>query len=223
MNSSRALGEQAWAKHLRAVPGLDSTSAVLDFGCGYFDVGIAIADRVGRVDGFDIEERTLAVARARAQPWPNSQFFSSSDAIPPGTYDLIVANSVFQYLDNDDQVLRTLQLFRSLLNPHGLGEVLIGDLTSRPPIRPSKMPFAPSGSRSGDLTADGRPSHKAAFKSVGLPPRDAPDRLRELAAAAGFHCDRLPVNVTPSRQRYSCRLLANDRPAAGLPAGRLVA
>jgi hypothetical protein len=51
--------------------------------------------------------------------------------------------------------------------------------------------------------------YKAAVKPGGLQfCKIAPARLAQLAAAAGFRCERLQVNVTPSWQRYSCLLTA---------------
>jgi SAM-dependent methyltransferase len=198
-------------KYLRALPWLGPDRTVLDFGCGYFDTGLGIADCLGRVDGFDIEERTVVVARARAEQYPTSRVYGSRDDLPRQTYDLIVANSVLQYLANDDEVLEMLRLFRTLLRPAGRREVLLGDLI------PMRYSSAKDAMRSlwvschhGMLLAMIAHLWKAAFKGTGLALHQiAPPRMAELAAAAGFECERLPVNVTPSRRRYSCLLRMN--------------
>jgi SAM-dependent methyltransferase len=192
-------------KHLRTLPWLGADRAVLDYGCGYFDVGLAVADRFGRADGFDTDAGAVEVARTRAKLKPSSHVYGSTDDIPRATYDLIVANSVFQYLAGDDEVLRTLRLFRTLLRPGGRGEVLLGDLI------PQRYSSAKDALRSiwvacqnGVVVSMAVHLWKAAFKGGGLDlNRIAPERIAELAAAAGFDCERLPVNVTPSRRRYS--------------------
>jgi SAM-dependent methyltransferase len=195
-------------RYLNALPWLGPDRAVLDYGCGYFDVGLAVAHRVGRVDGFDIEERTVEHARQRAPV--GSRVFNHSEAIPQASYDLIVANSVFQYLGNDEGVLQTLKLFRSLLRPGGRGEVLLGDLIplTYSSIKDGFRSLHVAG-RNGMMAAMLVHLWKAAFKAGPLElHRIEPERLGELADAAGFDCRRLPKNLTPSRQRYSCLLTA---------------
>lgn len=194
--------------YLHGLSWLGPDRTVLDYGCGYFDVGLAIADRVGRVDGFDIDERTLDVARSRAAGNPASRLIGHPTDLPPATYDLIVANSVFQYLASDDEVNRTLRHFRTLLRPGGRREVLLGDLI---PVRYSSARDALRSLRvavrHGVLLTMMAHLWKAAFKGSGLALlRIAPERMAKLAVAAGFDCEHLPVNVTPSRQRYSCLL-----------------
>jgi SAM-dependent methyltransferase len=197
-------------RYLRALSWLGPDCVVLDYGCGYFDVGLAIADRVGRVDGFDVEERTVECARERAGD--ESRIFGDSDDIPRATYDLIVANSVFQYLGSDEGVLRALQLCRDLLRPDGRGEILLGDLIPRR-YSPVKDAFRSLwvASTNGMLSPMIAHLWKASLKSNGLQlHRIDPERLAELADDAGIDCQRLPHNLTPSRRRYSCLLTARQ-------------
>jgi SAM-dependent methyltransferase len=194
--------------HLRGLPWLGPDRAVLDYGCGYFDAGLALADRVGRVDGFDPDEQTAAVARSRAAGVASAAVMDDPDKLPRETYDLIVANSVFQYLADGDEVLRTLRLFRALLRPGGRGEVLLGDLIP--------LTFSPGRDAIRSLWVAVRNRvvvtmlvhlGKVLLKGNRLRLLQlAPERTAALAAAAGFDCRRLPVNVTPSRQRYSVML-----------------
>jgi SAM-dependent methyltransferase len=195
-------------RRLREWPGLDRRHAVLDYGCGYFDVGLAIADRVGRVDGFDPDARTVDMARGRAGVRSASFITSERSELPRAAYDLIVVNSVFQYLKNDGEVLDVFNLFHALLRPGGRGEVLLGDLipptysSVKDAFRSLRVAFA-----NGVLVSMVAHLWKAAMKGGGLNLfQIAPDRIAALASEAGFTCERLAVNVTPSRQRYSCVL-----------------
>ena len=95
--------------HLREQLWLSRESAVLDFGCGYFDVGIAVADRVGRIDGMDVDEYSCRLARSRAAHLPATKIYESNEDLPRGTYDLIFVNSVFQYLGGDAGIVETLR------------------------------------------------------------------------------------------------------------------
>lgn len=195
--------------HVRAV--LPAGAAVLDFGCGFFDVGLAIADRAGRVDGIDPDPHAAGTARARvAAAGLNGSVFDAADDVPVGSYDLIVANSVLQYLADEATLAVTLARFRDWLRPGGQGTVVVADLI---PERYSKWLDAGRSlavsARHGVLTAMTAYLAKAALNAGGGKLlRVAPGRFAELAEAAGFACERLPRNLTPSRQRYSCVLTA---------------
>ena len=197
--------------HVRALPWLGPDAAVLDFGCGYFDAGLAVADRVGRVDGFDTDAHAVAVARDRVRAaGVNSIIYGSAAELAGGSYDLIVANSVFQYLGGDAGVAETLARFRRLLKPGGRGVVVLADLI---PTRYSKPLDACRSlwvaARNGVLPAMLAHLWKAALSPDGVTlHRIDPERTAELAAAAGFDCERLPRNLTPSRRRYTCVLTA---------------
>jgi SAM-dependent methyltransferase len=210
--------------HLRGLPWLGPDRAVLDFGCGYFDAGLALADRAGRVDGIDTDPHAAAVARDRVRAaGVNSTIYASDAGLPAATYDLILANSVFQYLGDDAGVADTLALFRRVLKPGGRGVVLLADLI---PTRYSKPLDACRSlgvaARNGVLPAMLAHLWKAARCPDGVPlHRIDPGRIAELAAAAGFACERLPRNLTPSRRRYTCVLTASSRRVGGgVAAGR---
>ncbi len=214
--------------YLRGLPWLGPDSAVLDFGCGYFDVGLALGGRVGRVDGVDTDAHAVAVARDRvhAAGLPASVYADAAE-IPSATYDLIFANSVFQYLGSDAGVADVLALFRRVLKPSGRGVVVLIDLI---PTRYSKPLDACRSlwvaARNGTLPAMMVHLWKAARSPAGVALHQLdPARTAELAVAAGFDCTLLPTNLTPSRRRYTCVLTARRdtdqfvAPAAGT-AGR---
>ncbi|QDU23028.1 class I SAM-dependent methyltransferase [Urbifossiella limnaea] len=202
--------------HLRGLPWLGPNSAVLDFGCGYFDAGARLADRAGRVDGMDTDPHAVAVARTRAAGLP-SVIYGSAAHLPAASYDLIFANSVVQYLGGDAGVAETLALFRRLLKPDGRGVVVLADLI---PTRYSKPLDACRSlwvaTRNGVLPAMLVHLWKAARSPDGVVLHRIDERrMVELAAAAGFGCERLARNLTPSRRRYTCALTARpgERPA----------
>lgn len=195
------------ARHLRSHPALNRDSAIFDFGCGYFDLGLALAPHVRRVDGLEIDEYSLNLARSRTADLPGTVIHSSNDDVRPGTYDLILANSVFQYLDDDD-IVRTLKLFRSWLKPGGMGEVLLIDLipTGYSPPRDALRSMWVA-LRHGIPWTMFRFLWKAATSPHGRAwHRIDPPRMAELANQAGFRCRQLKRNLTPSLQRYSCEL-----------------
>ena len=73
-----------------------------------------------------LSEALMALA-ARAAGL-HSSITTDAAELPPAAYDLIFANSVFQYLDGDAGVAEALALFRRLLRPDGRGVVLLADL-----------------------------------------------------------------------------------------------
>lgn len=195
--------------YLTARPWFGPRTVALDFGCGYFDAGVALAGRAGRVDGIDIEADAVGVSRDRAAGLPASTIYATADALPRGRYDVVFANSVFQYLGDDAGVADALKLFRTLLGPGGSGKVVLADLI---PCR-----YSPAGDALRSLMVAGRHGFllpmavylgRAAVGGRQALHQIDPDRVAELAAAAGFDCQRLPANLSPSRQRYSCLLTA---------------
>ena len=196
-------------KYLTAEPWFGPQTAALDFGCGYFDAGAALAVKAGRVDGVDIEADAVAVARGRAAGLPASDIYDAADAVPRGRYDVVFANSVFQYLGGDEGVADALRLCRELLRPGGAGKVVLADLIPRR--------YWPAGDALRSLWVAGRHGFllpmavylgRAALGGTKALHRIDPERIAELAAAAGFDCERLPANLTPSRRRYTCVLTA---------------
>jgi len=203
---------ELWARpaiqYLLAHSGLAPESAVLDFGCGYFELGVALAPHVRRMDGLEIDDASLKLARSRSEPLPDSTIHAKPDDVPAGAYDLIVANSVFQYLGDEAGLIRTLKQFRGWLKPGGRGEVLLIDLIPR-----SYSPHRDALRSMWVAATNGAPFSMARFlwKAATNPDRRRwllidPPRLGELASECGFTCERYPRNLTPSLQRYSCRL-----------------
>ena len=201
-----------WARdlsnHLKALPWLSADSSLLDFGCGYLHVGITLAERAGQLDGYDIDDFSRQVARSRTAHLPTVRIHETSSELPSGTYDLIFANSVVQYLGNDAGIVETLRLFRTLLKPDGRREVILADLI------PKEYSSALDAFRSLAVSVrHGFPFTMVRFLAKAALHRGTlhqvdPDRLAELARDAGFDCTVLPTNLSPSRRRYTCLLKA---------------
>jgi len=203
---------ELWARgtvaHLLAQPWLGRDTSVLDFGCGYFDVGLALANRVQRIDGLEIDAHSLEVAKRRSAQLTATRIFRSNAEVPTGLYDLILANSVFQYLGDDDAIRDTLRRFKTWLKPGGRGEVLLVDLipSGYSPARDALHSLLVAA-RYGILPSMMRYLWSAAFRRRGLSWRRIdPNLLGDLAGEAGFAVKQLPANLAPSRRRYSCVL-----------------
>jgi SAM-dependent methyltransferase len=197
-------------RYLTDLPWLNSHHRILDYGCGYFDLGMALAPRVGRIDGYDPHPPTLALAKSRASVLPNVSLHETLNAIPQGTYDLIVVNSVLQYLPSDEAILELFRQFKTWLREGGPQKVLLCDLIpqdySAPRDALRSLQVAVQNRLLGPMFVH---LWKSARKGKQLQLyKLAPERTEELAREAGFHCERLPGNLTPSRQRYTCLLRA---------------
>jgi ribosomal protein L11 methyltransferase len=67
--------------------------SVLDYGCGSGILAIAAALLgAGRVEGTDIDAQAIRASAANAAANGVQARFASPDALPPGTYDVVVAN-----------------------------------------------------------------------------------------------------------------------------------
>ncbi len=183
-------------------------SAVLDYGCSWFDVGAALASLVRRMDGFDIDGRAIDVARRRTAESDHVTLYEDVAQVPASTYDVIVVNSVLQYMQDEAQVALFLQRARAWLVPSADAFIVVADLIP-PAYSPARdavdsLCFA---TRHGMLWPMVTHLWKAARKPVGHDYlRLAPDSITRLARAAGLTCRVLERNLTPSRRRYSCCL-----------------
>lgn len=107
------------------IPGLINLyrpgAKALDIGCG---AGLVVKHLASRglapqdITGIDISTNMLAEARKAN---PRSTFIQSSAddfEFPPGSFDLLVSNMTFHYLD-DRQLRRCLELGHAVLRPEG--------------------------------------------------------------------------------------------------------
>jgi ubiquinone/menaquinone biosynthesis C-methylase UbiE len=186
------------------------TTKVLDYGCSHFDLGVALQGRCVQIDGYDIDSKILAFARERLPKQTNSRLYGTeSPTLPESFYDLIVVNSVLQYLTDSAELEQTLSLFKKLLRPDGGGKVVISDLipknysASRDAFRSLYV-----ATMHGMFWSMLQHLYRAATK-----PSDfkllayAKEEVAAAAAKAGFATTFLRKNLTPSLQRYSCVLI----------------
>ena len=104
--------------------GIRSGQRVLDLGSGVGDVAMLVSNLVGRsgeVVGIERDERSLAVARARAKKagYDNISFVQSDiNAVPPNkSFDAVVGRFILQFVPNPADVLRSVA---RLLKPGGI-------------------------------------------------------------------------------------------------------
>jgi len=191
---------------------------ILDYGCGYFDLGKELirltevetnSSRLApapRVDGFDPDTAALATTRtALAHAGTAPGLYHSPADLPRGAYDLIVVNSVLQYLDSDKDLADFFVTARALLKPTGRRIVVIADLI--PPTYSAGIDALHSmahATRHGLAVPMLRHLWQAATKPSGLSLlRIDRSRLERAARPAGFSIETLPKNLTPSPNRWS--------------------
>ncbi|MFZ4530954.1 MAG: class I SAM-dependent methyltransferase [Alsobacter sp.] len=112
------------------------TPAVLDFGCGAASEAVVLAAVCGRLVLSDAAPAVLARVRARFDGHKVITVAAPDDvrALPAGSLDVVVVNSLLQYLSRTE-LQDWLDTFRLLLRPGGrlvLGDVVppdIGPLT----------------------------------------------------------------------------------------------
>ncbi len=89
---------------------------VIDFGCGYGDQAIELANRGAKlVIGLDIREDVLEAARRKASGLPNVQFLTPEQC-PPGVADFVISLDSFEHFANPSAIL---DLINDLLRPGG--------------------------------------------------------------------------------------------------------
>jgi SAM-dependent methyltransferase len=131
----------------------DGRPVVLDYGCGEALFADRVAHRCGRLYLCDAAPRVRAELQRRFASIDNIVVVSPDEVVglPPGSLDLIVANSVIQYLSPAD-LDRCLEQWKQLLGPGG--RLLVADV-----IPPSVSPLTDAlalldfGRREGFLLA----------------------------------------------------------------------
>lgn len=191
---------------LKSNPLCHGQSSLLDFGCGYFDVGLALSGLLYRVDGFDLSPYTCDIAAHRAKLLgARSEIYRTSSKIPSNTYDIIVVNSVIQYFANVEVLRQHFFLWKSLLKESSSSRIILADIIPesyvswRDAIRSLEVAW-----QENMLLPMAVHLWKAAIKPKELSLLKVNfEDLRTMAQSAEFEVELLPLNLTPSRQRYS--------------------
>jgi cyclopropane fatty-acyl-phospholipid synthase-like methyltransferase len=201
--------EQAneYVRRLEAALPLESNARVLDFGCGFGFVAAILAPRVGEVFLWDASSNMRQRARVNVAGQPNIRFVDLSEPRVVATelrFDLILVNSVVQYMTHDD-FSAWLALWRDMLGPKG--RVVVSDLI--PPTYPSSSDIVDllrfSARRRilaraiwqlfGDLWRYWRVRRVCSLTRIGR------EDLSRLGQTAGFVVSFLPMNLTHFTKR----------------------
>ncbi|HEY7503907.1 MAG TPA: class I SAM-dependent methyltransferase [Gemmatimonadales bacterium] len=139
-DDQRLLKEDAveCVRSLREVVPLTSATRVLDFGCGWGNVARLLAPHVGGLTLWDDAPRMRRLAREATAGLPNVTLLDLTPGVdsPGGRFDLILANSVGQFMTADE--LRSwLRRWRHLLAADGW--LVVSDLV--PPDYPALADF----------------------------------------------------------------------------------
>ena len=181
---------------------------VLDFGCGYFDVGFLLAPNVARMDGYDPFTPSVREVEREAAALPCTRLYTRVEDIPRKTYNLLVVNSVIQYMNNTGEFRTTLALMRDCLYPAPGSRIVISDIMPRTYTAVQDaaeiLLYAfKTGLTLAMLThlfKAARFSRKQAYLQLNF------DDIRDMAAGLGLRTMQTDENLTPSRRRYTCLL-----------------
>lgn len=184
-------------------------SAVLDFGCGYGFVAEGLAPLVGSLYLWDAAESMRHHAARRLAGVANVYPLERVEPPPGGAFDLILVNSVVQYM-TEEELAGWLGRWRPLLAPSG--RVVLSDLI--PPDHRSLsdvLSLLRFSLRRGYFCRALRNvlgERKRYQQTVRAHPllHVGRDHLKQLAAAAGLTATFLPRNLTHFAKRYTAVL-----------------
>lgn len=179
---------------------------ILDYGCGYFDLGLELIREGHSVDGFDPFVPAVDVARRRVKELVpgKAQIYSSLNEIPRHRYDVIVLNSVAQYMTDKNELEKFLSFSRDLRRK-GTGLIVISDVipTNYSPVVDGLECLYHAARRSllwPMILHLCRTFQNSGHKAV---KRYDFTELKELAAHLNYEVKKLECNLTPSKRRYS--------------------
>ncbi len=181
-------------------------TSILDYGCGYFDLGIELVQEGHSVDGFDPFGPAVEIARRRIEELVpgKAQIYSSVNEIPSRRYDVIVLSSVVQYMTGENELEKFFSFGRGLFRNEG-GFIVISDVIPRnySPVLDGLecLCFAARRSLLWPMTLHlYRTFQNSAHKTI---KRYDFVELKELAKSFDYEVRKLDCNLTPSRRRYS--------------------
>jgi cyclopropane fatty-acyl-phospholipid synthase-like methyltransferase len=180
----------------------------LDFGCGWGNVARLLAPLVGELSLWDDSARMRALAMETVGGLPNVRMLdlSAPDQVLPGEFDLILANSVAQFMTAAEfQVW--LQRWRHMLAP--TGNIVVSDLV--PPDYPALADLVTLLRFSSSKRFLVRALYDAArvmplyWKTRSAQPllRTSRADLEGWGAAAGLRVQAFPPNLTCFKQRIT--------------------
>jgi SAM-dependent methyltransferase len=184
-------------------------SVVLDWGCGEALAAERMASIVGTVLLYDAAPSTRERLRQLHGAEPRIRILDEEAlaGLAAGTADLVVVNSVVQYL-TEEQLGQAFALFGRLIKPNG--RLLVGDvIVPGTPMLHHITTFLGFALRRGFLPAavaglarTSASPYRRLHKEIGLAAYTSAGMI-ELLAQHGFRAERLPRNIAVSRYRSS--------------------
>jgi SAM-dependent methyltransferase len=189
------------------IPSRDAS--VLDYGCGEAISAAALAEKCGTLYLFDTASKVREKLRGRFVSNPKLIVLPSDglDSIADGSLDLVIANSLLQYLQHKE-FEDLLDVWHAKLKPDGqlvIADVLPPDLDAIADVK-ALIDFAwRGGFLIAALAGLGRTffsDYRRLRNEVGLT-RYAPEDLFTLLAAHGFAGEQSPSNVGHNQLRMT--------------------
>lgn len=192
---------------------LEDFDRVLDFGCGLGFVSGLLATRATSLFYWDYSENMLETARSRLANIPNARAvdlsLAGSGPDQAGNFDLIVVNSVIQYMSEED-LSDWLGRWKGMLSTNGV--LVVSDLIlPRPAFFAEVYDSLIFSAKEGFLVRT-LLKNFAQYARYLKARRDAPmtryskERFLKFAETAGFSVTFLPENLTYRTNRYSVEL-----------------
>lgn len=177
---------------------------ILDYGCGYFDLGLLVDTKADiHVHGYEPEKFSFEFAQSRA---PSKHVYSDLTQVPKHSFDLIVLNSVLQYFQGaeefEDLLKRAKEFFHS---EEDFKEIVLTDVIPRSYNKFADVIFSLwLAWTNGMFFSMIRHIFKVALSA-------APsnyfqidyEEIEALAKKHGFIAYKLKYNLAPSRYRYT--------------------
>ena len=186
----------------------DQPIRVLDLGCG--DLLLAsLVPAPWRVDGYDLslEARQAARRRLHAVPGPSGTVHDEPEAIPEGSYDIVVISSVAQYLPDQESLVALLSRARGWLRSDSEAAVVATDLlTARRRRTSDAIDLVRALTPALGLLRTIALIRRSTRHSPATLLRVDEQALRQQVKGAGLDLHRCRDNLSPLRRRASYEL-----------------
>lgn len=182
---------------------------VLDYGCGEALSADRVRARCGRLTLVDAAETVRRGLEARFADAPGIAVAAPEDlaALPPGSVDLVVANSVLQYLD-EAAIAAAIEEWRRLLSPAGrivLADVIPPDASALDDAR-ALLSFAAAngflGAALAGLARTALSDYRKLRRELGLG-KFTERQIVDLMARHGLAAERIRPNLGHNQARMA--------------------
>ena len=181
--------------------------SILDYGCGFFDLGIKLLRNVNIVDAYEPHQVSVEIARARLPQNSNTLLTSKLEDLDNRKYNVIVLNSVMQYFSGKEELKKLLHFAKAKFKSEDSFLLIADVIPENYSALADAFSYLVVAAKNGFFMSMLMHLIRSAINPNGHKLYHvSPDEFKTIAYTNGFEIQFLPKNLTPSKIRYTVLL-----------------